>query len=275
MYYASRSNHGTELTDAQMVSLAPAIGAKKPADHVSSKYNFVPTLDAVGILRDNGWRPVHAEQSMSRLDKKKETALHMIVFQRSGQEAQLTETDRAQVVLRNSHNAGSAFKLTCGVYRMVCSNGLWSGQEHMNSSHVHINFSPEEFEGSVMNLSERAAEFVPMIAQMKAIELTPDEQGVFALAAHHATYDKPQEAPMRPENLLWTRREEDEKPTLWTIWNKVQENRLKGGFRAVPMNAKNTWERRKVRPVKSIDGNVKINQALEMLALKMAELKAA
>ena len=40
-----------ELTNTQIVEIAPAAGAAQPYSEVSEKYSFVPTITAVDILR--------------------------------------------------------------------------------------------------------------------------------------------------------------------------------------------------------------------------------
>jgi hypothetical protein len=78
-------------------------------------------------------------------------------------------------------------------------------------------------------------------------------------------------APIQAEQLLRPRRMSDKAADLWTTFNVVQENVVKGG---VPgRTARN--QRTSTREITGIDQNVKINKALWMLADGMAKLKAA
>jgi hypothetical protein len=70
------------------------------------------------------------------------------------------------------------------------------------------------------------------------------------------------------------RRYDDRASDLWTTFNAVQENVIRGGITAMGRNA--TGQRRRVttREVNGIDQNRSLNRALWMLAERMAELKA-
>ena len=61
------------------------------------------------------------------------------------------------------------------------------------------------------------------------------------------------------EQLLSVRRPEDEAPTLWNVFNRVQENVLSGGFQSHSF----LYQRRgTVRQVERVDYRVKINRGL-------------
>jgi len=63
---------------------------------------------------------------------------------------------------------------------------------------------------------------------------------------------------------------DDRAPDLWTTFNRVQENIIKGGVRG--RNA--TGKRTTTRAVNGIDQGVKLNRALWVLAEEMRKLKA-
>ena len=83
-------------------------------------------------------------------------------------------------------------------------------------------------------------------------------------------YDE-NEAPITANQLLSTRRIADRNPDLWSNFNRVQENIIRGGLRGRTANGNRTT----TREVKSIDNNVKLNKALWILADGMRQLKQA
>jgi len=176
---------------------------------------------------------------------------------------------RMDLLLYNSHNAGSSFVLVGGVFRFVCSNGMVVGDKVAESRHRHISFSPKMFIESANQLNGYLEKTAGVIDKWKKIELTQDEQNIYAQSAHTVMYGD--HAPIKPIQLLEARRYEDHKDNLWTTFNKVQENVLKGGIRG-----RDTGNRSfKTKPVKSIDKDKKLNQALWILTEKMAKLKIA
>jgi hypothetical protein len=61
--------------------------------------------------------------------------------------------------------------------------------------------------------------------------------------------------------------------SLWTIFNRVQENMIKGGIKGKAFG-ENGPRKVTTRAVQSLDRNIKLNQALWVLSGRMAELKS-
>ena len=72
-----------------------------------------------------------------------------------------------------------------------------------------------------------------------------------------------------PEQMLDRHRNEDKANDLWTTFNVIQENVIKGGARGMSDN----WKRTTMREVKAIDKNVNINKALWGMAQFLADHK--
>ncbi|WP_163336030.1 DUF932 domain-containing protein [Desulfopila sp. IMCC35008] len=258
------------LTNDQIISLSPAAGSLAPIDGVSSRYSFVPTLTAVDLLRDAGWIPIHAEQSIVRKAEKEGYQRHLIRFAKNGLSF---DGERVDLVLFNSHDCGCAFKLIASVWRQICGNGLMVASEFANFSHKHIGFSSEKFIHSAGEIASAAGTIADRVDEMKVIEMTPDERGVFAQAAHSLIYDEPDHAPVQPHQLLDERRYDDKGNDLWTTFNVIQENVMRGGLKGISRGGDGRLRRTTTRPVKALDRNIKLNQALWFLTEKMAELK--
>ena len=261
----------TTLTNDNIITLAPAAGSFEPVAKASSRYSFVPTLTVVDALRDVGWFPITAEQSNARLETRHGFQQHMIRFAREGGS---TKGERVDMLLWNSHDLGSSFKLITSVWRYACGNGLMVSSEFANFTHRHVGFNLDELVRSALEIAAASASVSEQVEAMKTITLTPDERGIFASSAHQLVYDEPKEAPVRPEQLLATRRFDDRRmDDLWTTFNIVQENVIKGGVRGMKFDEVGRHRRVTTRPVKALDRNVKLNQALWFLTEKMKELK--
>ena len=258
-----------ELSNKQLIEIAPSIGALTPHETVSNKYSFVSTIEAINYLRDSGWMPIKANEVKARKDHKKGFQKHMVRFTRKDT-IHLSDGSRIDTVLYNSHDRGCAFKLIGGIFRFICSNGVIVGNKMVEFSHKHMGFEPNEFIKSAQTIGSRMINIGNSVDQWQTLELTPNEQGIYAIAANKAVWGD--ESPVGSLQLLRSRRWENrDKADLWTTFNTVQENVIKGGLIGKDKNGK----KRKTRAVKSIDKNRKLNQALWTLTEKMAELKAA
>jgi len=260
------------LTNDNIIDLAPAAGAFAPIDGVSEKYTFLPTITAVDLLRDAGWEPIEASQSGVRKKSRDGYQKHLIRFARP----ELLLTDhRVDLLCYNAHDGLGAFKLLAGIFRFVCSNGLVVGDEFANFTHKHIGFSPDKFLESAVKIANAAGEISGRVQDMKQIELSPAEQEIFAKSAHEYVYglEPETEPPIRPDQLLETRRYEDKGNDLWSTYNAVQENLVKGGLRGSIVGANGKRRRSTTRPITALDKNLKLNQALWRMTQRMTELK--
>ena len=97
-------------------------------------------------------------------------------------------------------------------------------------SHKHIGFDGQAFMDSAYQIAEGAGEIATHVEDLKTIDLAPNEKGVFAMAAHKLVYDDVDNAPILPGQLLKERRYDDKGNDLWTTFNVVQENIMKGGI---------------------------------------------
>jgi len=181
------------------------------------------------------------------------------------------ETSEAnEIILINSHDGTSSYQMLAGCFRFVCQNGMITGDiiEDVRIRH----------KGDIVNNVIDAAYTVvndfdlvhESIDGMKSTLLLPEEQEIFASAALSLKYDE-NEAPITPNQLLQTRRIADRNPDLWSNFNRVQENIIRGGLRGRTASGNRTT----TREVKSIDNNVKLNKALWILADGMRQLKQA
>ena len=153
------------LTNEQIVKLAPAAGATAPHEMVSDRYSFVPTIEAVELLRSVGWLPVAAKQAGVRNDDRDGFQKHMIRFIQEGMAA---DEERIDLVLNNSHDRGCAFKLAASVWRKICENGLMVSSGLYNFSHKHIGFDSHAFIDSAYKIADGAGESAENILELSS-----------------------------------------------------------------------------------------------------------
>ncbi|MFP2414749.1 DUF932 domain-containing protein, partial [Citrobacter braakii] len=102
---------------------------------------------------------------------------------------------------------------------------------------------------------------------MQSLLLSPVAQQAMANAA--LTYRFGEEhQPVTTAQILTPRRYEDRQDDLWTTYQRLQENLLKGGLPGRTAKGK----RSHTRAVNGIDGDVKLNRALWVMAENMMDL---
>lgn len=258
------------MTDDQLRKVAPSIFADSAHDSRSDRYSYIATIAVLRRLKDEGYLPFAATQTRTRNSDKREHTKHMIRLRHANDFNAQRGQEVNEIVMVNSHDGTSAYLLMPGVYRVICENGLVSGK-NMGEHRVH-------HKGPVIdNVIEgvfRVVEDFKIIDEqkdvMKSLNLAPAERLAFARAALELRYDTDKmAAPVNETQLLKTRRHEDASADLWTTFNVVQENMLKGGLHG--RNANN--RRMQTRPVQGVDQSIKLNRALWTLAAEMQKLK--
>jgi hypothetical protein len=181
-----------------------------------------------------------------------------------------------EVILINSHDGTSSYRIMGGLFRLVCMNGLVVPDNLCETVRIPHKGDIRSLviEGS-RKVLENSAHALQAAEDWQKVMLSGEEQRAFATAAHYRRFaddDGTVTTPIEPDQLLTPRRAGDRSPDLWRTFNRIQENAIKGGLSAVD---RETGRRSTSREVRSIDGDVKLNKALFLLAEQMAAIKTA
>ncbi|GGB82172.1 hypothetical protein GCM10011352_04980 [Marinobacterium zhoushanense] len=261
------------LSHDQLRRQAPAIFATAPDQAVSDRYGFVPTIEVVNALQSEGWHPVRAQQTLARTQERRAVSRHMVRFRQEPDRQIKVGDSVAELVLTNSHDRTSAYQLDLGLFRLVCSNGMVTPVGEMGGIRVRHGRQvvTEILEGSIALIDE-APEVATAVDRFRSLRLSPDEAQLFAQSALTLRYgeDWINVSPVTPEAVLQARRSEDREVDLWHVFNRTQENLLKGGIRGRSTNGRNT----RTRPIRSVSEDVRLNRALWQLTEHFAALKS-
>ena len=255
------------LSDEQIRCVAPSIFAEAPHDSRSERYAYIPTAAVLTKLRGNGFEPFMVAQTRVRSEDRREFTKHMLRLRHASQTA---DKEAYEVILLNSHDGTSSYQMMSGLFRFVCKNGMVCGDlvEEVRSPHKG-NVADSVVEGAFAVLD--GADLVREVRDdMRALTLNEGEEQAFAHAALQLRYDpEAGAAPVTERDVLRARRMDDTGDDLWSTFNRVQENMLKGGLNGRARNGRRTT----TRAVTGIDQGVKLNRALFVLAQEMKRLK--
>lgn len=275
----ARFDTGRALTEDEMRRMAPSIFAVDKHESRSDRFRPIPTIEVLRGLMKEGFMPVGVRQSTTRDPGKAEFTKHLIRIRKMDQQLAVGDTV-CEMLLKNANDGTSAYDLMAGLFRIRCLNSLVSQTDTIDT--VKVRHSGD-VQGKVIEGTYRvlgAAETVMAAPQDWAqMKLAREEQMFLAEAAHVLRFgevedDKP--STIDPAKLLLPRRIDDRANDLWTTFNVVQENMIKGGLKGVSINTETGQRRRtSTRAVKGIDQDIRLNKALWILGERMAELKKA
>jgi hypothetical protein len=257
----------TPLSDDQIRAVAPSIFAESAHESRSARYTYIPTGDVLAGLRKEGFEPFMVCQTRVRNEDKKDHTKHMIRLRHANQ---IKAHEANEIILLNSHDGTSSYQMLSGMFRFVCANGMVCG-DSMNDIRIRHN---GDVVGEVIDGAFQVLDSFELANNqrdsMHALTLNKGEQAAFARAALTLKYDDEQAPPPVTEaQVLQPRRHADMGSDLWSTFNRVQENMIKGGLSGRNANGKRTT----TRSVQGIDQSVKLNRALWMLAEEMRRLK--
>jgi len=225
----------------------------------TEKYVHISTEPVIAAMRAAGYGVSRAQQTHSRAADARGFARHLLSFRPlEGFSKPSVGGAVPEVVLLNSHDGNCAYRLHVGLYRFVCENGLMTG-EHFESISVRHRGSPAF---TVVEESEKIfKEYVPRlkewVANAESTILTKRDQQNFAQEAAEIRFGKG-EPPFDPNLLLNVRREADAGDNVWSIYNRVQENVMRGGIEFQNINGR----RCVTKPINRVTKDVIYNQKL-------------
>lgn len=262
-------------------SICPAVFADRPHQDRSEKYAFIPTTTVLDALEAEGYQVFSAQTAGTRKPGKSGFQKHMLRLRHVDDAAPSFERAAPEIVLINSHDASSSYQLKAGLFRLVCSNGMVLGDTYGEVRTRHTgDIVSEVIEGSYQVIGEARAGAQKAEAWRETVA-THDAALELATAAlrlrgapikgedpqdHMLGYD--------PERLLRPRRADDRKADFWTTMNVIQEATIRGGAQGFIQGSRG-WSYRRLRPIKNIPDQVKVNRGIWNAAERIADGKPA
>lgn len=262
--YSNANLHA--LTDGDLQKLCPAAFAEAPRGDVSARYGFVSTVDLLKAMRENGFVPTQVNSYMRRSLEDAAFTKHMIRFRQAGDSLKkLTKGDVVpQIILVNSHDRSSQFQLFGGLWRLVCSNGLMVSEGAKVEPMVirHTTSAVDGLLDAAGNLIKQQKFVFEHVDAMKGTTL--NEKQALQFAADALALRPERAGALNSEHLLNVRRTDDEGLDLWRVFNRVQENMMKGGITGVTTNNRAVV----TRAIASVNADMQINMGLWRLAVE-------
>ena len=235
----------------------PAIFATKPSPKMTSKYDFVPTIEIIEKFEQNGWYIASASQIGNN-----PYSIHQVKI-RNREFGQVGDSI-VEAIIKNSHNGLSTLSISAGLHRLVCSNGLTVPTSIASAISVkHMKLDMPE----IQNLTEQFSETLPKIGEslkkMSETEMSDENIVDFANKAKLLRWTNGSiPLTLSIEELVSPVRAEDKDQTVWNVFNRVQEKFVRGGISYTTARGRNMT----LRELKNISSLHNINTKLWELA---------
>ena len=213
------------LSIETLKQVTPSVFATSPSPKMSQKYTFVPTIEIVENFDREGWKVYSAKQVGSG-----QYAQHELRLRNGG--LPNVGDSLIEAVIRNSHNGLSAFSVSSGLHRLVCSNGLTVPTSVADSISVkHMKFDM----GMVREITDQFAERLPVIqrsvGKMETTFLEEERLVDFVNKSALIRWDKGSLPKINVEDFLRPERDGDVGNSVWKTFNVIQEKFVRGGLK--------------------------------------------
>jgi hypothetical protein len=278
--HTARFDDARALTEDEMRAKAPSIFAIDAHESRSERFAPVPTIEVLRALAAEQFFPVGVQQIASRLPGHETHTKHLIRIRRFDEKTYQVGDNVFEMLLKNANDGSSIYDLMGGMFRIRCLNSLVVQDATIDQ--VKVRHSGDALynviEGTyrVLESAERVLE-APV--KWGAIPLDEPERIAFAAKAHVLRFGEGEKmsamaGSVSSTQLLEARRDGDKGHDLWTVFNVVQENALRGGLEGLGNDRLGRERMYRTRPVKGIDQTVGLNRALWKLADETAAERA-
>lgn len=273
------------------VTLATINNGNRFENTTTPRFTPVNSGDILGTLEAEGWQVNRTSVTRTRDQHRQPFARHLVTMRQKDDILALADKPRQvgdlvrELRLMNGNDGTQAVEIMAGFMRLVCLNGLTVGQSFVSYKIKH-SARPENLRETLRcaleGVGEQFAHGETVIQSWQKIEVTSAQArnlAGFAVAARFGSFFRQEnvagmvtpdfmrrEFAARVDSVLQVRRSEDRAGNLWTVFNRVQENIIRGGWTGTTPRTNRdgveTLGTRKVRGVSAVRENVALNRSL-------------
>lgn len=239
----------------------------------SDKYQHVNTATILDHLTNRGFE-ITGTSLLKPRDKAKEGYQRHLV-RLTHEKLTLDGNRRAELIVVNSHDGSTSLRFWLGVFEFLCANGLVTGDafESYRFKHVGRSLFIDINEALEKLINVQVPSLGDRVKKMQSRETTFWERVKLSQEALKLrlgqdvfnTLDTNQYQSLITQ-VMQPRRVEEEKGDLWTVFNVIQENIVRGGLKykapGLNKNGEIIDRARQTRHIKDIERNTAINRAL-------------
>jgi hypothetical protein len=243
---------------------------KNQGFNVSERYKAVNTAQLVSHFENAGYTVASLKTSRVRNAEKQGYQKHLLRLRHPDLTLNALSGLTPEIIVSNSYDGTSAFRLMMGIFRLVCANGLIVGQAYESIRVVHVGDALTKVLDAAHRVQVQTQEIGSQIETWSKIELTDSQIESFARQASKLILPSQDDTNVIPivrhQDLLRVRRSDDQGRDLWTVFNRIQENALQGGLSYSRVNETGRVRNMTARRIQAIDRSVQVNRSLWDLA---------
>jgi hypothetical protein len=190
---------------------------------INQKEFYIPTLDVVTKLQDEGWRVSGVAEQRGKNRKISHNYVQLQHPDFAVQNSKGKDEAFTSITLSNSCSGDKSLQMNLGLFRQVCTNGLVAFDRHAESQNIkHIAINARDLDRFITPMNSKVNKLLAEVTEMKHRGLSAEEMRELARQAASLRYRDL--STFNIDDLLIVNRVEDESNDLWTVFNRIQEN---------------------------------------------------
>jgi hypothetical protein len=190
---------------------------------IKQKEFYIPTLDVITKLQDEGWRISGVAEQRGKNRKITSNYVQLQHPDFAVQNSKGKDEAFTSITLSNSCNGNRPLQMSLGLFRQVCTNGLIKFDQHAETEKIrHIEVNARDLDRFVVSMNGKADKLLTEVNEMKHKGLSIEDMRKLAREAASLRYTNLDE--INIDDLFAVNRVEDESNDLWTVFNRIQEN---------------------------------------------------
>lgn len=250
-----------------MSALPQSVVQTERHSRVSERYTNINTEIIIDKLLGNGFELYEAKEARVRKEENVGFQKHLVTLKYSEFE---TAEGVPTVVIRNSHNRSSGLSLFSGFIRFACFNGLIAGTDIESFNIQHKRSWESDVDNFLFGYEQKIHQLMGQYDAMKSKRMSSYDEKMFTQAVAKLRY--PLDDYMDYRELSRVNRVEDRGDSLYLVYNRAQENLLKGDFErriiteSEELGKVESWGKAKI--ITNTEEIVRLNRAMHNIAME-------
>lgn len=249
-----------------MNAIVNPIEQTKALDTLKPSYGFVNTKQVLDVFQSKGWNVVETKTLSVRNEKRQGFQRHLIALENEAFPSipglSQDNASKPRLMLLNSHDGTTAFRIFIGLLRIACLNGVIAGTALRDFKAVHSKNVLNRLGEGIDFLSNNMGELFNQVQTLQAVQFTPSMIEEYVKHMYNARLSGVGKVLSVNYNLRCLRIE-DKASDGFTVFNRVQETLIRGGIDYVY-----------ARDVKDANGNVIATQTVNATTRRLASIQS-
>jgi hypothetical protein len=240
--------------------------ATQAGSTVKDSYKFQSSEKLLEFFGQQGFTVASTSIKKCRKIERRGFQTHLLKLDHEA--LKIDDSNKLQVLVKNSHDGSTSLEISLGIYRFVCANGLVVGKAYDSHRIPHRGQDfYERLQVTLRQVIADAPKIITLIKTMQSTILSTEQIAEIKEKMVEARLSEVDNVVAIDDRVIFNaKRSEDQATDLYTVYNRFQEVLVKGGLKyrkeVANANGERVAKNSTTKQIKSIDGLLDLNKRL-------------